>query len=112
MSGKTKLLRIYTDEAAYFGDRKVFDVIATRARDAKLAGATVLMALIGFGRSAHLHTRHVLDDDQSVIIEIVDEESRLRAFVASLADIPDVGLVTLEAIEVLALPKTGPSPQP
>ncbi|HQT54705.1 DUF190 domain-containing protein [Phenylobacterium ferrooxidans] len=106
MSGQTKLLRIYTDEGAYFGDRKVFEVIASRAREAKLAGATVLMALLGFGRKAQLHTRHVLDDDQSVIIEIVDEESRLRDFIASLSEIPDIGLVTLENIEVLALRET------
>ncbi len=101
MSGQMKLLRIYTDEAAYFGDRKVFEVIAIRAREANLAGATVLMALIGFGRTAHVHTRHILNDDQSVIIEIVDEETRLRDFVASLAEIPDIGLITLEAVEVL-----------
>ena len=101
MSDQTKLLRIYTDEASYFGDRKVFEVIANRAREAKLAGATVLMALIGFGRTAHLHTRHILQDDQSVVIEIVDGETRLRDFVASLADISDIGLVTLEAVEVL-----------
>ena len=101
MSEQTKLLRIYTDEASYFGDRKVFEVIANRAREAKLAGATVLMALIGFGRTAHLHTRHILQDDQSVVIEIVDGETRLRDFVASLADISDIGLVTLEAVEVL-----------
>jgi PII-like signaling protein len=101
MIGLAKLLRIYTDEAAYFGDRKVFEVIATRARDAKLAGATVLTARIGFGRSAHMHTRHVLDDDQSVVVEIVDAEDRLRAFVADLADVPDIGLITLEQVEVL-----------
>lgn len=106
MSEQTKSLRIYTDEAAYFGDRKVFEVIAIRAREAKLAGATVLLALLGFGRKAQLHTRHVLDDDQSVIIEIVDAESRLRDFVASLADIPDIGLVTLENIEVIGLGET------
>ncbi len=101
MSGPTKLLRIYTDESAYFGDRKVFEVIAIRAREARLAGATVVMALIGFGRTAHVHIRHILEDDQSVIIEIVDEESRLRAFVESLAEIPDIGLITLEAVEVI-----------
>ena len=44
-----KLLRIYTDEAAYFGDRKVFEEIATRAWDAKMAGATVLRALFAQG---------------------------------------------------------------
>ena len=102
MSEPMKLLRIYTDEAAYFGDRKVFEVIANRAREAKLAGATVLMALLGFGRTAHVRTRHILNDDQSVVIEIVDEDAALRSFVASLSDLPEVGLITLEAVEVLA----------
>ena len=101
MNPSMMLLRIYTDEASYFGDRRVFEVIAARARDAKLAGATVLQALIGFGKSAHTHTRHILDDDQSIVIEIIDEEAPLRAFVASLDDLPDVGLVILERVEVL-----------
>ena len=107
MAIKQRVLRVYTDEAAYFGDRRVYEVVATRARDARLAGATVLQALIGFGRSAHLHSRHILDDDRSVVIEIVDEESRLRQFVATLADLPDIGLITLEAVEVL-----WPTPSP
>lgn len=96
-----KLLRIYTDEAAFHGDRKVFEEVASRARDARLAGATVLQALIGFGRSTHLHRPHVLEDDQSLVIEIVDREDRLRAFVASLGDIGGIGLITLEPVEVL-----------
>jgi PII-like signaling protein len=108
MDASTKLLRIYTDEAAYFGDRKVFEVVAARARDAKLAGATVLMAQIGFGRSAHLHTRHVLDDDRSVVIEIIDEEPKLRSFVAGLSDVPEIGLITLAAVDVLATPSRTP----
>ena len=101
MDEPVKLLRIYTDEAAYFGDHRVFEVIAQRAHDARLAGLTVVQALTGFGRSAHLHNRHVLEEDRSVVIEIVDEETRLRAFVERLADLPDIGLITLEAVEIL-----------
>ena len=101
MSKQAKLLRIYTDEAAYFGDSKVFEVVATRARDANMAGVTVFRALFGFGRSAHVHRRHVLEDDQSLVVEIVDEDARLRAFVASLADVSGIGLITLEVVEIL-----------
>jgi PII-like signaling protein len=101
MGTSTKLLRIYTDETAYFGDRKVLEVIASRARDAKLAGMTVLEAVIGFGRSAHVHRRHVFESDRAVVIEIIDEEHALRAFVASLDDVPDIGLMTLEAVEIV-----------
>lgn len=101
MSGTMKLLRIYTDEAAYFGDRKVYEVVASMARDAGLAGVTVLEALIGFGRSAHVHRRHVLESDRAVVIEIIDEDTRLRTFAGTLDDIPEIGLMTFEAIEVI-----------
>ncbi|WP_137788323.1 DUF190 domain-containing protein [Sphingomonas sp. 3P27F8] len=98
---ETKLLRIYTDESAYFGDRKVFQEIAVRAKDARLAGVTILEALIGFGKSAHIHQRHVFESDRAVVIEIVDLDPSLRAFVESLSEISGIGLMTLEAVEVL-----------
>jgi PII-like signaling protein len=105
MDDPIKLLRIYTDETAYFGDHKLYVVISTRARDASIAGITVLRAMLGFGRSAHVHRQHVLENDQSILIEIVDNEAKLRRFVESLADLPDIGLVTLEAVEVLRTPQ-------
>lgn len=111
MSAQQKLLRIYTDEAAFFGDRKVYEVVVARARESRLAVATVLQALMGFGRSAHLHGRHVLDDDRSVVIEIVDDEAALCRFVETLSDISDLGLITLEAVEVLrGAPRAGLEP--
>lgn len=104
-----KLMKIYTDEAAYFGDHKVFEVVATRARAAGVAGATVIRALVGFGHTPREHRRHVLDDDQSVIIEILDTEPRLRAFFATLSDLDHLGPVTLETVEVLYWPAKSPS---
>lgn len=98
-----KLLRVYTDENAYFGDRKVFELIAERARDARLSGATVIEAMIGIGRSAHTHRRHILENDRSVVIEIVDDDAKLRTFIASLRDLKGIGLMTLEAVEIVVL---------
>ncbi|WP_454688208.1 DUF190 domain-containing protein [Achromobacter aloeverae] len=96
-----KLLRIYTDESAYIGDQRAFEHIAELARDQKMAGVTVLQALLGFGGSAHVHRRRIFENDRAVVIEIVDEEPKLRAFIASVANVPDIGLMTLEAIEVV-----------
>ncbi|WP_114227797.1 MULTISPECIES: DUF190 domain-containing protein [Sphingomonas] len=101
MNSAIKLLRIYTDEAEFYGDRKVFEVVATRAREAGMAGVTVLQALFGFGRTAHVHRRHVLEDDQSLVVEIVDREDRLRAFVTAIREVSGVALITLEAVEVI-----------
>nr|WP_100212987.1 MULTISPECIES: DUF190 domain-containing protein [Sphingomonadaceae] len=96
-----KLLRIYTDESAYIGDRKVFEYIASLAHDRQMAGVTVLEALLGFGSSAQVHRRLVLENDRALVIEIVDFEDELRAFVALLDDLPDIGLITLEAVEII-----------
>ncbi len=104
MPDPIKLMRIYTDEAAYFGDRKVFEIVTERARGAGVAGVTVLRALIGFGHTPHTHRRHLLDDDQSLIVEVLDQESKLRAFVQTLSDLEHLGPITLEAVEVLRWP--------
>ena len=101
MTAQVSLLRIYTDEAAYFGDRPVSDEIIDRVRTAGLAGITVLQASVGFRRGSRAHARRVLEDEQSLVIEIVDHEDELVAFATSIADLPHIGLVTLEAVRVL-----------
>lgn len=89
----TKLLRIYTSESAYSDDIKVFQLICETARLQKISGATVLDARLGFGRDAHLRHRHILEDERSVVIEIVDEEAALRQLVASLSDVTGIALI-------------------
>jgi len=66
-----------------------------------MAGATVVLALLGFGRTAHQHRRHLLEDERSLVIEIVDEDSRVRDFAENLTDLTGIGLITIEAVEVL-----------
>lgn len=95
------LLRIYTDEAALNGDRRVFELVLDRAREAKMLGATVHRAQGGFGHAAQLHRRGFLDHNYRVIIEVVDVEERTRAFWASIASLPGLGMVTMERVEVL-----------
>lgn len=97
------LLRIYTDEQALFGSGSLIDEILRRAREAKLAGATVLRGQIGFGESVHIHQHRPFDlnQDLPVVVEIVDYEPSLRNFVGRLDDLTEIGLVTFEKVEVV-----------
>jgi PII-like signaling protein len=101
--GQAVLLRIYTDEQALLGDRSLIDEVVRRAQEARLAGATVLRGLKGFGAGARLHQHRTfaLNDNLPVVIEVVDEDGKLRAFVETLKDLDDIGLVTFEKVEVL-----------
>jgi PII-like signaling protein len=97
------LLRIYTEEGKRDGDRPLYEHIVMKAREAKLAGATVLRGPMGYGQTAVLHTAKILDLSAKLplVIEIVDAEDKIRAFLAELDDLPDLGLVTLEKVEVV-----------
>jgi hypothetical protein len=97
------LLRIYTEEARRDGSRPLYESVVLKARDAGLAGATVLRGPMGFGQSARIHNANILDLSANLplVIEIVDAEDKLRAFAASLSGLKDIGLVTVEQVEVL-----------
>lgn len=97
------LLRIYTDEGARAGHKSLFEAIVCKARDDGLAGATVLRGPMGFGHTHRIQNASILNlaGNLPLVIEIVDEEKKLRAFVASIESLQDIGLVTLEKVEIL-----------
>lgn len=103
LTGQSALVRIYTDERARAGHKALFEAIVLKARDDGLAGATVLRGPMGFGHSHHIHTASILNLSECLplVIEIVDEEQKLRAFIDSLENFEDIGLVTLEKVDVL-----------
>lgn len=95
------LLRVYTDEAALDGDRRVFEIIMERAKDEHMLGATVLRGRIGFGGGGRMHEGGFLNHNYPLVIEVVDEEERVRALAGQFGDLHGIGLMTLERIEVL-----------
>jgi len=102
------LLRIYTEERAKDGSKPLYEAIVLKARADGLAGATVLRGPMGYGQSQKLHNANILDlaGDLPLVIEIVDVEDKLRRFVSTLGDMRDIGLMTLEKVEVLHYGKT------
>jgi PII-like signaling protein len=100
---KAALIRIYTDEAARAGRKALFETIVCKARDEGIAGATVLRGPMGFGHSSIIQNAGILNLSANLplVIEIVDAEDKLRKFVQALESFEDIGLITLETVEVL-----------
>ena len=107
------LLRIFLGEADRHDGRPLFEAIVRAAREAHLAGATVLRGPLGFGRSSRLHTAKILrlSENLPIVIEIVDAEAKIRAFLPRLEAMMGSGLVTLEKVTVLRYGET-PGPEP
>jgi PII-like signaling protein len=97
------LLRIFLGESDKCGHRPLYEEIVLRAREAHLAGATVLRGPMGFGHSSRLHTAKILrlSEDLPMVVEIVDAEDKISAFLGTIEPIMGAGLVTLEHVQVL-----------
>ncbi len=97
------LLRAFFGEDDKFKGRPLYEAIVMKAREAHLAGATVLRGPIGFGHSSRIHTTKILrlSEDLPIIIEIVDTEEKIKPFLPTLDVMMTSGLVTLEKVQVL-----------
>jgi uncharacterized protein len=97
------LLRIYSTEAAKWEHKPLYEAIVLRAREQGLAGATVLRGPMSYGKSTELHTAKILDLSMNlpIVIEIVESEERIKAFLEILDGMLSGGLVTLEKVKVL-----------
>jgi hypothetical protein len=99
------LLRIFMGEADREpgGDRPLYEAIVRRAREAHLAGATVLKGPLGYGKNSRVHSAKLLElsTDLPIVIEIVDAEDKIKAFLPIVDELVTEGMVTLEAVRIL-----------
>jgi hypothetical protein len=97
------LLRIFLGEGDKYQGKPLYEAIVLKARELHLAGATVLRGPMGYGHSSRLHTAKILrlSEDLPFVIEIVDAEDKIDAFLPTLDSMMGSGLVTLEKVKVL-----------
>ncbi len=97
------LLRIFLGEDDRYQHQPLYQAIVLKAREMHLAGATVLRGPMGFGHSSRVHSAKILaiSEDLPLVIEIVDSEERINAFLPVLDSMLGSGLVTMEKVKVL-----------
>jgi uncharacterized protein len=101
------LLRIFVGENHRAGARALHEAIVLKAREKQIAGVTVLRGVMGYGHSSRIHTARSLrlSPDLPVVIEIVDSEEKVNAFLPALDELMESGLVTLEKARAYVPPE-------
>lgn len=107
-----KLVRIFIGENDRHGMQPLYTAIVEAARKAGLSGATVFKGIEGFGGHSVVHAARVFDlsTDLPVLVEIVDTEEQVRAFIPVLDEMLHEGLITLESVEVIRYKSGSPRP--
>ena len=107
LEGEGKLLRIFLGEADRLDGKPLYELLVLKAREAGLAGTTVLRGIEGFGARSRIHTAKILrlSEDLPVVVEIVDTEEKVRSFMPMVDEMfqrsGSGGMVTLERAEII-----------
>jgi len=97
------LLRIFISEKSKHHGKLIYELIVLKAKELKIAGATVSRGILGYGASFHLHSSKILDlsDNLPIIIEIIDAESEINKILPFIDEVVTDGFVTLEKVNVI-----------
>lgn len=103
IEGHATLVRIYIDETDRWHGQPLYMAILLKAREMGLAGGTVFRGIAGYGAHSVIHTANILrlSEDLPVVIEIVDTEEKIQAFLPVLDEMVQEGLILLRTVEVI-----------
>ena len=96
-------MRIFIGESDSWQGKPLYEVIVMEARKMQLAGTTVVRGIMGFGANSRIHAAKVLrlSEDLPIVVEIVDEQDKIDAFLPFLDDVVREGLITKEKVNIV-----------
>jgi len=102
-NGERTLMRILIGESDKYHGKPLYEALLEHFRTKRLAGATVLRGVAGFGAESVVHTEKVLrlSLDLPIIIEVVETEEAIQSILPDLDEMIGGGLITLERARVI-----------
>jgi hypothetical protein len=88
-----KLIEIHCSEQDRFGERPLYEAILERCRALRIAGATVLHGLEGYGETAAIHRK-------PVTVLVADSAERIEALLAEVERMVDKGMIAVSDVSM------------
>lgn len=107
---RTKRVRIFIGEDERYQGLPLFEAIVLAAKENGLSGATVFKGFMGYAPHADISSSGILRlaENLPVVVDIVDEEERIEAFLPFLKEAVKTGIVIRSDIEAeQVLPEVG-----
>jgi uncharacterized protein len=95
-------LRIFLGEDDKYKGRPLYEEIVVQAQQSRIAGATVFRGYMGFGAASGLHPGKILRSsrDLPIVVEILDSEGKVTAFLEVLDQLLSGGVTTIEKVQM------------
>lgn len=103
LQGKAKMMRIFIGEDDRWHGKPLHSAIVESLRAHDIAGVTVYRGIQGYGahRRFHRERRMSLSSDQPIMLSVIDEEAKIRAYLPLLEEMVHEGLVVLSDVDVI-----------
>jgi len=103
LSGQATLMRVFIGEDDRWHGKRLYEAIVESLRANDIAGVTVYRGVLGYGahRRFHKEKRMSLSSDRPIMLSVIDEEPKIRAFLPRLESMVQEGLVVLSGVEVI-----------
>lgn len=95
-------LRIFLGEDDKYKGRPLYEEIVVQAQLSRIAGATVFRGYMGYGGATGLHAGKILGSsrDLPIVVEILDAEAKVNAFMEVLDQLLAGGIATVERVNL------------
>jgi PII-like signaling protein len=101
-----KHLRLHFTERDRYNGKPLYEAIVDKCLELKIAGATVLRGLEGYGDTAEIHRSHILTHDLPIVVQIIDSEENIRRLLPILEEMMDKGLIAMSDVNILRIQKS------
>jgi PII-like signaling protein len=103
LQGKAKMMRIFVGEDDRWHGKPLHDAIVESLRAHDIAGVTVYRGISGYGahRRFRKDRRMSLSGDHPIMLSVIDEEPKIRAYLPLLGQMVEEGLVVLSDVDVI-----------
>lgn len=100
-------LRVFMGEDDKYKGRPLYEEIVVQAQKSRIAGATVMRGYMGYGAASGLHPGKILrsSKDLPVVVEILDNEAKVTAFLDILDQLLTGGVATMEKVQLFRYTK-------
>lgn len=101
--GPAKKVTVYVGEDVHRGGEPLYLAVLNYLFSHRVAGATVVKGVAGFGSDHHLHTSRLLEMSENLPIrmEFIESEQTLTAILPALRELVTEGLIVVSDVEVI-----------
>jgi len=99
-------MRLHFSEHQRYQNKPLYEAIVEKCLEMKIAGATVLRGLEGYGGMAQIHRSHLLKHDLPTIVTVVDSAENIDRLAPIVEGMMETGLIAISDVQIRRIQKS------